>query len=267
MRVSILKSVGVMVSLVCVVCLGAVPAHAAKVIDVANSYHNMSTSAPDILGLGANPYRSTNVSEICIFCHTPHGGVTSGPLWNRTDPDPGSFTMYVSTRTGTAATAGRSINNESLICMSCHDGSIATNAIINVGPEGPSVPEGSDPAFINIVTDGVPGVAPAILGARIGAAVGNDGMVLTPDTGHLEDDHPVSVDMATSIANFSGEFQTLATAAGAGVRFFNTSFVECSSCHDPHINYLASAGGDPAYAPFLVIPNTNSDLCFACHDK
>jgi len=246
------------------------PVWAAKVINVANSYHNLSTSAPDILGLMANPYRSQNVSEICIFCHTPHSGndpSVSGPLWNRQNPA-GPFTMYTSSRTGTAA-GSRSINKESLICLSCHDGTIATNAIINIGPEGPSVPEGADPAYINIVTDGWAGVAPAILGSRIGAAMGNDGMV-TASSGHLEDDHPISVDMAASITSFGsgvgGEFKTINDAELAGVRFFNTSYVECSSCHDPHIDYLAPTG-DTAYAPFLVMPNTNSDLCYACHNK
>jgi len=249
--------------------LVSLPVQAAKVIDVANSYHNLSTSAPDILGLLANPYRSTNVTEICIFCHTPHSGndpSVSGPLWNRQNPDSASFSMYVSSRTGTAATAGRSINKESLICLSCHDGTIATNEIINIGPEGLSVPEGADPAYINIVTDGFGGI-PAIIGSRIGAAMQSDGTVYAVDTGHLEDDHPISVNMQTSFDNFTNEFKTVAAATTAGVRFYNTSFVECSSCHDPHINYLAAAGGDPAYAPFLVMPNTNSDLCYACHNK
>ena len=248
--------------------LVTLPAQAAPVIGVANSYHNLSTSAPDIYA-GFNPYRSTNVSEICVFCHTPHSSNPQGPLWNRANPDPTGFSMYTSARTGSATTAGRDVSPESLLCLSCHDGSIATNAIINKGAEGASVPEGFDPAYVNIVSDGASWSAPAIIGARIGAGMQDDGTLYAVDTGHLEDDHPISMDMATSKLAFDAEFKTVADAKLAGARFFGAtdSYVECSSCHDPHINYLPAAGGDAAYAPFLVMPNTNSDLCYACHTK
>jgi len=251
--------------------LSASPVCAVKTIAVSNSVHNLSMSAPDIPGLFANPYRSTNVTEVCIFCHTPHAADTSAtaPLWNRQNPDAGSFTMYVSSRSGSAASSGRSLNGESLVCLSCHDGSIATNAVLNWGnDEGYSIPEGGDPAYINIITDGVPNVVPAILGARIGAAKGADGMVLSPDTGHLEDDHPISINYTTTLGtSYASEFHSIGEAQTAGVRFFNGSYVECSSCHDPHVSYDFALGGDPDYTPFLVIPNTNSDLCYACHIK
>jgi hypothetical protein len=59
---------------------------------------------------------------------------------------------------------------------------------------------------------------------------------------------------------------TVANAQADGVRFFGaTNYIECSTCHDPHVNY--SASGDPAYTPFLITPNTNSNLCLACHIK
>jgi len=247
----------------------SMPAQAAKVINIANSVHNLSTSAPDIPGWGGNPYRSTTISEVCVFCHTPHSGNIQGPLWNRANPGSGSFTMYESARAGSATTVvlNRAVNNESLLCMSCHDGTIATNEIINPGVDGPTV----DPLTeIITVSDGFDWTSPAIIGARIGAGMQDDGTLYATTSGHLEDDHPISMNMQVSIDSaFGTEFKTIAQAETAGVRFFNTSWVECSSCHDPHINYdpTATPPGDPAYAPFLVMPNTDSDLCYACHSK
>src|SRR3989304_10025718 len=47
--------------------------------DVRNSKHNLSTN-PNINAEGT--------SEVCVFCHTPHGGDTTvgggaAPIWNR----------------------------------------------------------------------------------------------------------------------------------------------------------------------------------------
>jgi len=283
MSITVFKSKGLVFCAALLGVLFLVESGLAAPINVENSYHNLSTTAPDILGFipSGNPYRSTNVTEICIFCHTPHSGndpTTSGPLWNRMNPTT-SFTMYVSSRTGTAAGA-RTINKESLICLSCHDGSIATNAIINKGPEGVSVPEGGVNVPINIVSDGDGAGNPAILGALIGAGMDDAGLVKTPlpangGPGYLDDDHPISMNMQTSFTNFTGEYRDPAGAAATdpatlGVRFFGDSGagvynVECSSCHNPHVDYLTA--GNEAYAPFLVMPNTGSDLCYACHIK
>jgi predicted CXXCH cytochrome family protein len=39
--------------------------------------------------------------------------------------------------------------------------------------------------------------------------------------------------------------------------------MECSSCHDPHVDYVADAD----YTPFLIRPNDRSKLCLTCHIK
>jgi hypothetical protein len=60
------------------------------------------------------------------------------------------------------------------------------------------------------------------------------------------------------------KLHTVAAAQAAGVRFFGaTNFVECSTCHDPHVDYFTA----PDYTPFLITPNTGSNLCLACHIK
>ena len=52
-------------------------------------------------------------------------------------------------------------------------------------------------------------------------------------------------------------------------------FVECASCHDPHVgNGTGAAGGPTASTPdigsdvnFMRIANVDSDVCLACHVK
>src|SRR3972149_11902096 len=62
--------------------------------DVRSSKHNLSTN-PNIDAEGT--------SEVCVFCHTPHGGATdvaggAAPLWNRnmTTVMNNNYTMYTS---------------------------------------------------------------------------------------------------------------------------------------------------------------------------
>lgn len=97
--------------------------------DVSRTKHNLSAN-PDIL--------ATGTTEICVFCHTPHGAnlAASGhaPLWNRLLPDDSSYDVYDSLNfdkqdvTGTHRPKG-----VSLACLSCHDGSIAFDSLVN-GP-------------------------------------------------------------------------------------------------------------------------------------
>ena len=227
---------------------------------VANTIHNLSTSAPlDQFGF-VSQYKSDNESEICIFCHTPHGGNTQGPLWNRSLPGAGSFTHYNSATISNylqGLSVTRAVNDESLLCLSCHDGTIAVNHVLNqnnvTGP--PTIAGGDQP----IVTDffGVPN--PAYIGTN------------------LSDDHPISfsynsvrTEYEDVLSTRKGQLKDVATATngGNGVRFFGgaQSRVECSSCHDPHVDYSAGSGQE-AYAPFLIMPNTGSQLCLACHNK
>lgn len=239
--------------------------------NVVATVHNFSSTAVD--GFGApSPFRS-NQTEICVFCHTPHGGSLTGPLWNRNNPTT-TWNHYDSQTLGSylgGLATNRAISDESLLCMSCHDGSIAVNHLINSPNAGPSPVKslGGDDMEIGLGF---------VVGARIGGSPGNE-----LGTGDLTDDHPISFsydDVLTS-AEYSGggakvgqlrDVATASTYAGEGVRFFNKPMgtlggnrVECSTCHDPHVEYDYASNTD--YAPFLIMPNTGSNLCLACHNK
>ena len=90
---------------------------------VTMSKHNLSSTQP----VGTNIFTSAT-TEVCVFCHTPHGGTADAPLWNRAMATPGTYTPYTSSTLDT--TVGQP-DGISLACLSCHDGTIALDALRN----------------------------------------------------------------------------------------------------------------------------------------
>jgi predicted CXXCH cytochrome family protein len=102
-------------------------------------------------------------------------------------------------------------------------------------------------------------------GVMIGGSLGADKV-------DLRDDHPVGFsyqavyDERTSKGTTTGLFSpsNAVSKSGSKIRLFGLNQkVECSSCHDPHVDYTTT----PALKPFLVMDNTGSALCLSCHDK
>lgn len=234
--------------------------------DIRNTVHNLSSGV-----VNNAMYKSTNEDEVCIFCHTPHGGSLTGPLWNR----PNSTKTYTHYRSDTASSylrglsVSRPVSNESMLCLSCHDGSVAVHSILNISNRtaGPPLDAFGIPGGTTIIALAIPG---AMTGAQIGAYVNSSGtLVDDPNAPGLMDDHPISFLYESVRALKPTEFKDIPTAEAAGVRFFPPTAVvglkrvECSSCHDPHVGYRTNA----AYTPFLITPNDGSKLCLACHTK
>ena len=142
-----------------------------------------------------------NYGEVCVYCHTPHGGSTQAPLWNRSLPSAASFTMYTSPTIDMIIGSGP--GPVSLACLSCHDGSIGLDAITN---------------FPNTATDTIPS------GVKIdGPGRTNGWAKLGTD---LRDDHPVGV---TYDITADPAFNSLASAKTAEARFAGTLSVLASS--------------------------------------
>jgi hypothetical protein len=247
------KTILTVLMLMCCVPVG----HAAPGTgNVANTIHNFSVTAPDDPFLPGFSYFRTNEDEVCIFCHTPHGGSLTGPLWNRSNPT-STWTHYNSATLSTqllALPVTRPVGNESLICLSCHDGTVSVNHIVN--------PSNDIGLPLNDLSGSPDGIFPAMF-----SNVGNFG-------GDLSDDHPMSFSYTDVWGSWdyqggsrAGMLHDVDTAKGKGVRFFGAAnLVECSSCHDPHVDY-SSLSGQADYSPFLITPNTGSLLCLACHNK
>ena len=217
-------------ALVLVLCQGLTAT--ATSVAAATSKHNLSTGGP------AGTYRATDVTEVCVFCHTPHGsrivagneGLTSNqlPLWNRTAPASASYGIYNSATMNNVPTAfGGGDNSSSALCMSCHDGTIGVGTLYNPPNAWPT------PSNAAVMITGT-------------ANLGNGATALT-------NDHPVN--FTYSNANDAG----LYAAGDATVApLLIGGMVQCASCHDVH---------DSQFTPFLRMSNTGSTLCLQCHIK
>ncbi len=103
--------------------------------DVRNTKHNFFLNK-DVA------YTTDQTTEVCVFCHTPHGGrpsdsSTAVPLWNRSLPDStAAYTMYDSPNfDGKPSQTGQPLG-VSLACLSCHDGTIGIDSLINAPGSG-----------------------------------------------------------------------------------------------------------------------------------
>jgi len=229
--------------------------------------HNLGSTGP-----GPNTFSGT--AELCVFCHTPHGGDTSAavPLWNRTLADPTTYTTY-STTSSTSIDGGVApVGSVSIACLSCHDGTQAMDTLINT-------PGSGSVALVGTWTGADRPQGLADIGQNlqndhpIGVQYGGGGINLTAPTGAPVD--PDFVDPENRVINGTTVWwvDTEATPNGtrektdmqlytrtvAGVDFAGEPepFVECGSCHDPHTST----------ATFLRIANTGSAVCLACHSK
>lgn len=80
----------------------------------------------EIMDASRNDYR-----EVCVYCHTPHGAnaSVSAPLWNRTIKA-NTYSVYAKPlMSGQTATQP---GIASLTCLSCHDGTVAIDSVINM---------------------------------------------------------------------------------------------------------------------------------------
>jgi len=202
--------------------------------NVAATKHNLSSTQPDKV----NNLSTEATAFVCGFCHSPHteaGG--PAPLWNR-GASAATYTMYDSpTIDMTIAAAPASI---SLACLTCHDGTVGFDQLINGAGSGNYVAAGADQGWV-FNLNAVP------TADTMPAGVTNLGIALTGD-------HPISVtyDPAADTA-----FNTLASVQAA-LQLYGAgeNQVECASCHNPH---------ESTNATFLRVGIDT--LCTTCHIK
>ncbi|TAL80907.1 MAG: hypothetical protein EPN88_00830 [Bacteroidetes bacterium] len=183
---------------------------------IINTVHNLSVAGPGTV-------KASSETEVCIFCHTPHNSKPSGPLWNRNDPG----VTYVLYNSSTAQSVPGQPDGSSILCLSCHDGTIALGKVTS---------RTVDISFSGGIT-------------KMPAGKSN----LTTD---LSDDHPVSFVYNTSLATADGQLKD--PSAISYPVYLENGKVQCNSCHDPHKN---------VYSDFLVSSTRFSGLCFKCHDR
>lgn len=233
---------------------------------IIGTVHDLGTNH-DGLAYEATPDDSLN--RVCIFCHAPHNtmrlspanggpGVGSGPqaddafdylpLWNHELTDNAeSYTMYqngpgaptIGSKASQAIQNTMTVGGVSLLCLSCHDGSVAVNSYGNTSQPTASQSGG---------------------GATIGEqyTIGKDN--------YLGNHHPIGFnydDVAAGDTEIrEADTATMGTAGtvrdhllGAG----NTQ-MECATCHSVHNK------GNTGES-LLWRSDVNSNLCLTCHDK
>jgi len=178
------------------------------------------------LGPGSRSPVSGARPDACAYCHAPHSALNNG-LWNQKLTTQ-SYTMYSS---DTEANRGRqprlgSVSNQ---CLSCHDGTVAVGDTVVYGQ------------------------------------VTMQGSMYTQDVfgSNMQPSHPFSlvlplkdnIDLTASLAA-SGK-----TADTTGAVRLIQGNVECTSCHDPHVQ-----ARDLVSQNFLVKDSSYGKLCLACHD-
>lgn len=255
---------------------------------VVGSRHDLSSTNPSsghtkVTGDGGTGFDTT---QTCVFCHTPHGSqsrdVVDAPLWNR-GITTAAYQPYQSpTLDSGSGGVAPAPDGVSLACLSCHDGTVALDLLVNK----PGVGGWIDPAD------------PTLGGNtnRIGFVFNRSGVENTfPTTDEngdpnvrllgtdLRDDHPVSIVYPT-IGNTDPKFNAPSGTRGSGsaqldwfddgdgileddeVRLYGTK-VQCASCHNPHGTSVDGTPEGVPYPSFLRTTVANSSLCTVCHIK
>lgn len=257
-------------------------ARGAPISRIANTKHNLSSSGPGTT-------KATAETQICVFCHTPHGatpGVT--PLWNR-QLSGATYTPYTSSSLDANAIQGTldQPGGSSKLCLSCHDGTLAIGNVNVLNGQGSDTTQGTR----TIDMAGGVTTMPAGSGETTGFTrrLGTD----------LTNDHPISLNYTQALARRDGELREVdatqkwppADGTTIGVRGSGykpklpleptgnggTGQIQCASCHDPHLwepneatlgnqkflrlNRFQQAPASPGYDA------DNDIICLSCHDK
>jgi len=267
------------------ILVGSILSTGGAIAGVVNTKHNLGTT-----GTGAN-HLTTGTGEVCVFCHTPHGSDTTAvvPLWNKSLPNT-TYQTYDSLGTTTLDGGVAKVGSVSVACLSCHDGTQAMDVMINQPGSGGYDVNGAVTAG-NVWQGAAGGLMPAGI-ANLGADLTNDhpvgiqyagggyslgtGSIATaadkdfklaieiPVNGspawYIETGVPASGRSKTDLPLYTRNIVTADWQNGDKGQT-DEPFVECASCHDPHVE---DEGSNPT---FLRIANTGSAVCLACHDK
>lgn len=206
--------------------------------------------------------------RICIFCHAPHntyrlsaanGGPAAGvgagpqatdpftylPLWNHTLQSDTNYVMYkngpgapdIGSKASQAIAAGMTPGSTSLLCLSCHDGSVAVNS------------------YGNSSQLSVSGGGTAISTAY---QIGKDK--------YLGNHHPIGFDydvvQAADVEIRPADTAMLTATTSVREHLLGTgnTKMECGTCHAVHNK--GNSG-----ERLLWRSDQNSQLCLTCHDK
>jgi len=245
---------------------------------IVGTYHDLSST-----GVGSTYGINEKHNRICIFCHAPHNtltpadasgkGINYVPLWNHGDgsghvtlattwmmyghgnvtigdtTDPNSNTdMWGQAWGGNSGTTITQPGGVSILCLSCHDGSIAISAYGNFKGSAISSQDSTDTMKI-------------ASRAQIGTLNGSN-------QSNLSNHHPIGFVYQTAY-NADSELAASTTVLNGTMRIKDVLYnagnggqMECVTCHDVHNSKNA-----PGAEKFLWKSDTHNALCLTCHLK
>ncbi len=190
-----------------------------------------SQIAGDVMGkhnfapTGTSPVTGAR-PDTCAYCHAPHSGLNVG-LWNQklTKQIYATYSSDTEKNTGNQPVLGSESNH----CLSCHDGTVAMGTTVVYGQ------------------------------------VTTHGSMYSHDVfgSNMQTTHPFSMvlPLKDNIDLFGALAGNHRTNDPAGAVHLVNGNVECTSCHDPHIE-----AKDPIALNFLVRDSSSGQLCLACHN-
>lgn len=240
------------------------PAPAQVMVTSPANKHNLSTSGP-------GPVKSATMTEICVFCHTPHNSSPTTPLWNQALSGI-TYTPYTST---TMVAAAGVPTGSSKLCMSCHDGTVAIGSTMNkgqipmqgltggklTGPSslGPSLADDHPISFVPVTGAQIVNPAPSSP-----AKLDRTGQIQcrTCHDPHQMDIDPTTMKFLVASNSSSGlclvchnkqywtsnpsthmtSAKTFTAAQGAHTGYTTVGTNGCESCHKPHTATAAQRG-------------------------
>lgn len=247
---------------------------------VFNTKHNLGSTGIN----AASNFSGTR--EICVFCHTPHGGngEAAVPLWNRR-LDPNGFQTYDQMGTTTLDANVEFVGSVSLACLSCHDGTQAMDTLLNEPGSGREHPGFSSGMWSGQASTVGGRIGPTTVVTNLGKDITNDHpvgiqyagggySVVNPEGPGRDGDFNranseimgssrvwwVNTDIPGGTAKFERTDMKLYTRTGTSGAYAGQPqpFVECASCHDPHVDYNPT---------FLRVDPSGSAVCLTCHSK
>ena len=189
-------------------------------------------SKHDLSAAGPGPIKAVMESGVCIFCHTPHRSTGDIPLWNHTMSGVTNYVLFNSPTFSAAVGEPQQPDGASRLCLSCHDGTVAVGMI-------------NSRAAAITMANGI---------GTLGSA-GSSASLGTDLSGH----HPISFVYSQTLVNrLVGTDAALnpPTALNGKVKLDANDKLQCTACHNAHDNQFGN---------FLVMDNTGSALCLACH--
>lgn len=178
------------------------------------------------LGPGSKSPLTGARPDACAYCHAPHSGLNTG-LWNQklTTQTYATYSSTTQKNNNTQPVLG-AVSNQ---CLSCHDGTVAV---------------GATAAYGQVATRG------SMYSADVFGS-------------NMQSSHPFSLalpikDNIDLVASLAANGST-ADITGA-VKLIKGN-VECTSCHNPHVQ-----AKDQISQNFLVKDSSSGQLCLACHD-